>query len=49
MVGGGLFLISPNYIGALFNSEAGQMVAIAAACSMGMGVFIMNRIATIKV
>jgi hypothetical protein len=25
------------------------MVAAAAACSMGMGVFIMNKIATIKV
>lgn len=49
LVGGGLFLISPNYIGALFNSEVGQVVAIAAACSMGVGVFIMNRIATIKV
>jgi len=25
------------------------MVAAAAACSMGLGIFIMNRIATIKV
>ena len=49
LVGGGLFLISPTYIGALFATETGQIVAIAAACSMGMGVFIMNRIATIKV
>jgi tight adherence protein B len=49
LVGGGLFLISPNYIGTLFTTEAGQMVAAAAACSMGLGIFIMNRIATIKV
>jgi tight adherence protein B len=33
----------------LFTSEAGQMVAAGAACSMGLGIFIMNRIATIKV
>jgi len=35
--------------GALFSTETGQMIALGAACSMAMGVFIMNRIATIKV
>jgi tight adherence protein B len=49
LVGGGLFLISPQYMAPLVSSEAGQMVAVAAACSMGMGVFVMNRIATIRV
>jgi tight adherence protein B len=49
LVGGGLFLVSPNYIGALFTTESGQMVAAAAAASMGFGIFVMNKIATIKV
>jgi tight adherence protein B len=49
LVGGGLFLISPQYIGPLFTTPTGQMVAAAAACSMGLGIFIMNKIATIKV
>jgi tight adherence protein B len=49
LVGGGLFLISPKYIGPLFTTPTGQMVAAAAACSMGIGIFIMNKIATIKV
>jgi len=49
LVGGGLFLISPNYIGPLFTTPTGQMVAAGAACSMALGIFIMNKIATIKV
>ena len=49
LVGGGLFLISPEYIGPLVTTSTGQMVAAAAACSMGFGIFIMNKIATIKV
>lgn len=49
LVGGGLFLVSPDYIGVLVKTSTGQMVAAAAACSMGIGIFIMNRIATIKV
>jgi tight adherence protein B len=49
LVGGGLFLVSPNYIGPLFSTETGQMIAAGAACSMGLGIFIMNKIATIKV
>ena len=49
LVGGGLFLISPGYIGPLFTTESGQMIAAAAGCSMGVGIFIMNRISTIKV
>ncbi len=49
LVGGGLFLISPEYIGPLVTTSTGQMVAAAAACSMGLGIFIMSRIATIKV
>lgn len=49
LVGGGLFLISPGYIGPLFTTESGQMIAAAAGCSMGIGVFVMNKIATIKV
>jgi hypothetical protein len=35
LVGGILFLISPKYIGPLFTTPTGQMVAAAAACSMG--------------
>lgn len=49
VVGGGLFLISPGYISPLVTTPAGQMVAAAAACSMGIGIFVMNKIATIKV
>jgi tight adherence protein B len=49
VIGGGLFLISPGYIGPLFTTETGQMIAAAAGCSMGLGIFIMNKIATIKV
>jgi tight adherence protein B len=49
LVGGALFLISPGYIGPLFTTPTGQMVAACAAGSMGLGIFIMNKIATIKV
>jgi tight adherence protein B len=49
LVGGGLFLISPGYMGPLFTTETGQMIAAAAGCSMGVGIFVMNKIATIKV
>ena len=49
LVGGGLFLISPEYIGPLLTTSTGQMVAGAAGCSMALGMFIMNKIATIKV
>ena len=49
LVGGGLFFISPDYIRPLFTTDTGQMVAAGAACSMGFGIFIMNKIATIKV
>ena len=49
LVGGVLFLITPNYITPLVTTSTGQMVAAAAACSMGIGIFIMNKIATIKV
>ena len=49
LVGGGLFLVSPDYIGALVTTETGQMIAAAAGCSMGIGIFVMNKIATIKV
>jgi tight adherence protein B len=49
VVGGGLFLVTPSYIEPLFTTSTGQMVAAGAACSMGLGIFIMNKIATIKV
>ena len=49
LVVGGLFILSPGYIAPLFMTETGQMVAAGAACSMGLGIFIMNRIAIIKV
>ena len=49
LVGGGLFFISPEYISPLITTSTGQMVAAGAACSMGLGIFIMNKIATIKV
>jgi tight adherence protein B len=49
LVGGVLFLVSPGYISPLVTTSTGQMVAAAAACSMGLGIFIMNKIATIKV
>jgi tight adherence protein B len=49
VVGGVLFLVSPNYITPLVSTSTGQMVAAAAGCSMGIGIFIMNKIATIRV
>ena len=49
LVGGALFLISPEYIGPLLSTSTGQMIAGAAMFSMGLGIFIMNKIATIKV
>jgi tight adherence protein B len=49
LVGGALFLITPSYIMPLFNTSTGQIVAAAAACSMAIGIFVMNKIATIKV
>ncbi|MCF8532749.1 MAG: type II secretion system F family protein [Reyranella sp.] len=49
LVGGGLFLISPDYVRPLFTTGTGQMIAAGAACSLGLGIFIMNKIATIKV
>ncbi len=36
LVGGGLFLMSPNYIGTLFTTETGQMVAAAAGLQHGL-------------
>jgi tight adherence protein B len=49
VVAGVLFLVSPSYITPLVSTATGQMVAAAAGCSMGIGIFIMNKIATIKV
>jgi tight adherence protein B len=49
LVGGGLFLISPSYMNVLIVTDTGHMVVIAAAVSMAIGIFLMNRIATIKV
>lgn len=49
LVGGGLFLLSPSYMGPLFSTPAGQMVAAGAGASMAFGIFVMNKIATIKV
>jgi tight adherence protein B len=49
LVAGALFVISPNYITPLATTSTGQIVAAAAAFSMGLGIFIMNKIATIKV
>ncbi len=49
VVGGVLFLVSPSYITPLVTTSTGQMVAAAAGFSMALGIFIMNKIATIKV
>jgi tight adherence protein B len=49
LVAGVLFLVSPEYIGPLVTTPTGQMVAAGAGCSMALGIFIMNKIATIKV
>jgi len=49
VVGGLLFFIAPHYMDPLFSTEAGQMVAAGAAVSMGFGIFVMKKIATIKV
>jgi tight adherence protein B len=49
LVAGALFIITPGYITPLFTTSTGQAVAAAAGVSMGLGIFIMNKIATIKV
>jgi tight adherence protein B len=49
LVGGGLFVMTPNYIMPLVMTPTGRMVAIGAGCSMALGIFIMNKIASIKV
>src|SRR5258708_15432061 len=48
LVGGVLFLISPKYIGPLFTTQAGQMVAAPAASTIAALIFITNTIATTK-
>ena len=45
----GLAFIMVNEATGVVNFATGQMVAAAAACSMGIGIFIMNKIATIRV
>ncbi|HEY6981079.1 type II secretion system F family protein [Reyranella sp.] len=49
LVGGALFVISPDYIKPLFMTSTGLTIAGAAGCSMAFGIFVMNKIATIKV
>jgi tight adherence protein B len=49
LVGGGLFLLTPQYISPLISTSTGLMVLAGAGCSMALGIFIMNKIATIKV
>jgi tight adherence protein B len=49
LVAGALFMIAPGYIKPLFTTSTGLMVAGAAGSSMALGIFIMNKIATIKV
>jgi tight adherence protein B len=49
LVGGGLFLLTPQYIRPLVTTSTGWMVLGGAGCSMALGIFIMNKIATIKV
>jgi tight adherence protein B len=49
LVGGGLFLLTPQYIRPLVTTSTGWMVLGGAGCSMAVGIFIMNKIATIKV
>lgn len=49
LVAGALYLIAPGYIRPLFTTSTGLMMAGTAACSMVIGITIMNKIATIKV
>ena len=49
LVGGGLFLISPELHRAAVHDRDRPDGAAAAGCSMGIGIFVMNKIATIKV
>jgi tight adherence protein B len=49
VVCGLLLVVSPSYIKPLFTTPTGLTVAAAAGCSMAIGIFIMNKIATIKV
>ena len=49
LVAGVLFILTPNYITPLVATSTGQIVSAAAGVSMGLGILIMNKIATIKV
>jgi tight adherence protein B len=49
LVGSGLFLINPGYMDPLFETTAGKTILLAAACWMGIGIFIMKIMINFKI
>lgn len=48
-VAGILFLLNPGYMSLLWTTELGRAMAMGAACSMALGVFVIRRMVKIKV
>jgi tight adherence protein B len=49
LVGGGLFLINPDYMDPLLHTGTGKFLLAGAACWMGMGIFIMKIMINFKI
>lgn len=49
LVGGGLFLINPDYMDPLLHTGTGKFILAAAGCWMGIGIFIMKIMINFKI
>lgn len=49
LIGGGLYLIRPDYIGVLFTTTTGKVVMICAAVWMAIGIFVMKIMINFKI
>ena len=49
LVGGGLFLVNPDYMDPLFMTTTGKTMLAGAACWMGIGIFIMKIMINFKI
>ncbi len=49
LVGGGLFLINPDYMDPLLHTGTGKFLLAGAACWMGIGIFIMKIMINFKI
>lgn len=49
LIGGGLYLIRPDYIGVLFTTTTGKVVMVGAAVWMAIGIFVMKIMINFKI